>query len=159
MTEKFIDLRPFYMSAAFTNPVDRLHEMRLALGKAGVKMSDFDTLVGTGLSGALVIPALAHALSKEFLIIRKPKDVSHSGEMIGAGRLGEKWLFVDDFISTGTTLHRVKDAVDTIVKQHDSRNLNKFATTYIGSYEYRWRRFTPPSYYKTTTKTPLNGVV
>lgn len=67
---------------------------------------DFDTLVGTGLSGSLVVPPVAMALGKHFVIVRKPKDGSHhNGPMVGW--LGERWVFLDDFTSLGRTRTRV----------------------------------------------------
>lgn len=71
---------------------------------------DFDTMVGTGLSGALVIPVLAHALGKHWLIVRKDNDGSHSSVPV-EGALGERWVFVDDFIATGATARRVRSKV------------------------------------------------
>lgn len=75
-----------------------------------LKGVDFDTLVGTGFSGALVVPALAMWMDKDFLLVRKDHDDSHhSGRLVG--NLGERWIFVDDFISSGTTLERVESRI------------------------------------------------
>jgi orotate phosphoribosyltransferase-like protein len=68
--------------------------------------TDYDTLVGTGLSGTLVVPVLARELGKFWLIARKPNDGSHS--MYRAeGQLGARWVFVDDQIDSGETRDRV----------------------------------------------------
>lgn len=93
---------------------------------------EFDTLVGTGLSGAVVVPSLALALGKPFVIVRKPNDGSHhNGTMIG--NLGAKWVFVDDFVSSGATRRRVKDAIAVEAAKRDH------ITEYIGDYCYaRW---------------------
>lgn len=71
---------------------------------------DYDTMVGTGLSGALVVPGLARALGKYALIVRKPRDGSHACST-AEGKLGDRWVFVDDFISTGATQGRVLDKI------------------------------------------------
>lgn len=72
---------------------------------------DFDTLVGTGFSGAVVIPALALALGKNYVLIRKDNDDSHHGKGKLIGNLGKRWIFVDDFVSGGTTRNRVFEKI------------------------------------------------
>jgi orotate phosphoribosyltransferase len=67
----------------------------------------FDTLVGTGLSGGLIVPVLARELDKMFVLVRKDGDDSHHGGGKLLGRLGPRWLFVDDFCSSGFTRDRV----------------------------------------------------
>lgn len=90
-----------YMDNALFNLSDVIETAQDRL--AGV---DFDTMVGTGFSGGVVIPALALAMDKKFLLVRKEGDDSHhSGKLIG--QLGERWLFVDDFVSSGRTRSRV----------------------------------------------------
>lgn len=94
---------------------------------------DFDTLVGTGLSGALVVPTLAREMGKEFVIVRKEFDDSHhGGEVVGV--LGHRWVFVDDFVSSGDTRRRV---IDTMGR------LGKDFATYVGDYTYSTRRRGP----------------
>jgi len=67
---------------------------------------DTETLVGTGLSGALVVPRLAEALGMAWAIVRKPNDGTHSSYSV-EGELSGRWVFVDDLISSGETLRRV----------------------------------------------------
>jgi hypothetical protein len=78
------------------------------------KSITFDTLVCSGLSGLLIVPTLARELTVtlgkkvNLLIVRK------SGNTHGIpveGRLGNEWLFVDDFTGIGTTIERVYKAV------------------------------------------------
>lgn len=68
---------------------------------------DFDTIVGTGFSGSIVIPALALSMGKKFVLIRKEGDDSHHGGGRLVGQLGERWIFVDDFVDSGRTRRRV----------------------------------------------------
>ena len=72
---------------------------------------DFDTLVGTGLSSAVVIPALALRMGKRFVLIRKEGDDSHHGGGRLLGNLGSRWIFVDDFVSSGHTRNRVMQKI------------------------------------------------
>ncbi len=91
-----------YMDQALFSLSDVIETARERL--AGV---DFDTIVGTGFSGGIVIPALALAMDKKFVLIRKDGDDSHHGGGRLLGQLGERWIFVDDFISSGRTRTRV----------------------------------------------------
>jgi adenine/guanine phosphoribosyltransferase-like PRPP-binding protein len=102
---------------------------------------DYDTLVGTGFSGALVVPALALRLGKKFVLVRKANDGSHhSGRMIG--QLGKRWIFVDDFVSSGTTRKRVRRAV------HLSCEERGWSTDHVGDYLYAWSgQFRQTSWY------------
>ena len=85
-----------------------------------------DTLIGTGLSGALVVPTLARLMGKYWAIVRKPSDINHSGMPI-EGEVGRKWVFVDDFVETGQTLQLVKYAVGREVPE----------SHYEGTFEYQ----------------------
>lgn len=126
--------------------IDNVDEV-IATAQVELEGVDFDTIVGTGFSGALIVPMLAAAMGKHFVLVRKPKDGSHhSGPMIG--NLGERWIFVDDFVSSGETRDRVlgtiEDACDsygeTLVWDPENceyRNEVKgFDTTYVGDYLY-----------------------
>jgi len=81
-----------------------------------VKKHNIDTLVGIGLSGALVVPKLAEAVGANWLIIRKEGEITH-GTQMGVGVLGERWLFVDDFIATGKSFRMVYKQVNAIQDQ------------------------------------------
>lgn len=91
---------------------------------------EFDTLVGTGFSGGIVIPSLALAMGKKFVLIRKETDDSHHGCGRLVGSLGERWIFVDDFISSGATRRRV------IEKVRGASAIEGVATELIGQYMY-----------------------
>jgi len=72
---------------------------------------EFDTFVARGLSGILVAPLLARAMSRNFLIVRKPNEGSHSSCAI-EGTFGRKWIFLDDFIAGGATFRACREAVE-----------------------------------------------
>lgn len=94
---------------------------------------DFDTMIGTGLSGALTVPFLARAMGKHWAIVRKEKDVdNHSGNPI-EGSIGERWIFVDDLISSGETRRRVLSVVAQTFSD----------TKYVGDYLYQRHHFSP----------------
>lgn len=74
---------------------------------------DFDTFVGTGVSGIIGASVLASALNKNLLIVRKPGEASHSFEKV-EGRLGLRWVFVDDLIASGETYMRVRSEIEVL---------------------------------------------
>lgn len=71
----------------------------------------FDTFVATGLSGLMIAPVVAEMLGKNLLAVRKPRESIHSNNRL-QGTLGERWVFLDDFIGGGATFERVWDAVN-----------------------------------------------
>lgn len=71
---------------------------------------EIDTLVGTGVSGALVVPYIGRVLDVHWALIRKPTEGSHS-DLLVEGTIGECWVLVDDLIDTGATLKRVEEAI------------------------------------------------
>lgn len=91
---------------------------------------DFDTLVGTGFSGGLVIPSLALAMGKKFVLIRKESDDSHHGGGRLLGQLGQKWIFVDDFVSSGYTRNRV------VSKINEALSIQGGSSEFVGQYMY-----------------------
>ena len=102
--------------------------------KKGLDVVEFDTIVGTGFSGGIVIPALALSMGKNFVLIRKEDDDSHHGGGRLVGQLGTAWIFVDDFVSSGKTRTRVV------------RKINEAAVgrpvTFVGQYMYASFQFT-----------------
>lgn len=94
---------------------------------------DFDTLIGTGFSGSVVIPALALAMGKNFVLIRKESDDSHHGKGRLLGRLGERCIFVDDFVSSGKTRKRVIHKLREVVEEEWG---GKIDSALIGQYMY-----------------------
>ena len=109
--------------------------------KRELRELEFDVIIGTGFSGSVVIPALAMALKKPWCLVRKESDDSHHGGGRLVGNLGERWLFVDDFVSSGHTLKRVWQKVNQAAALHD-RDI-EFVGAWL--YTYDWRDgFRPP---------------
>lgn len=135
-----------YFDAAIDDQDGLIEEAREIL--EGV---EFDTLVATGLSGTCVAPMLARELEVNFLIVRKPDDLSTHSSSRGVGHIGRRWVFLDDFISSGATRARVLDQVKQLLVENRgwewSEALGKhveqpvWETTYVGTYEYARYRF------------------
>lgn len=121
----------FYFDEAFDQ--DRLIE-RAREDLSGVEC--FDTFVGTGLSGSLVVPVLAHEFGKDFAIVRKGREGSHSYNMV-EGKLGHRWVFVDDFVSTGKTAQMVDERIK------EAAGNRKWETKRVGSYLYAREGWVP----------------
>jgi adenine/guanine phosphoribosyltransferase-like PRPP-binding protein len=111
--------RDTYLSDAFGDPRELIDTARYFT--SGV---EFDTIVGRGLSGALVVPMLARALDTYWAIVRK-EDGSHSHYDV-EGAIGRRWLFVDDFICSGRTRDIVRAKVEAQV----------WNSVYVGTYCY-----------------------
>lgn len=92
---------------------------------------DFDTIVGTGFSGGIVIPALALSMDKKFVLIRKEGDDSHHGGGRLVGQLGRRWIFVDDFVSSGRTRSRVMGKISDALADRGEN------ATFVGQYLYQ----------------------
>jgi len=120
-----IKLRTYYMDRAVFNLAEVIET-----AKDRLKDVDFDTIVGTGFSGGIVIPSLALALGKNFVLIRKETDDSHHGRGRLLGEMGDRWIFVDDFVSSGRTRQRV------IEKIHQAGHEFDHFPTLVGQYMY-----------------------
>ncbi|SRR5258706_5006043 len=117
-----------YFGRAFGDIEDIAHEMGNVL-----KGIEYDTMVGTGLSGTLVVPTLARTFGKHWAIVRKEKS-PHASGMI-EGDIGQSWLFVDDFISSGATFQRVQDVIKGL-KVWEQYDYHSFETKCVGAYCY-----------------------
>lgn len=126
--------RTGYMDDALFNLQGVIEEARAALVNV-----DFDTLVGTGFSGGVVVPALAMAMGKKFLLVRKDNDDSHhSGRLLG--ELGSRWIFVDDLISSGRTRERTLEKISDYARDGD------LTTECVGTYLYVKRPYMNSGY-------------
>lgn len=129
---------PIYMHQAFDKDLTKLIKK---FDKVTIHLN-YDTIVGTGLSGALVVPAIGRALGVKWAIVRKPTENSHdqlfNSKAQYVGEIGHNWIFVDDFIATGETLHRVKDTIGEEAYEADER------PHYVGTYMYEDDHFILP---------------
>lgn len=126
---------------AHSSPETLIREADRVLG--GV---DFDTLVGVGFSGALVLPMLSLGLRKHMLLIRKPGDSHRYHDDVGAeGNLGNRWLFVDDGMVTGGTLEHARHEVARLARQ--AGQATQFAGAYLYGHDHSWPWPDDPAHY------------
>lgn len=101
---------------------------------------DFDTIVGSGYSGALALGVIARSLKVNMVIVRKDADRNHShcGGVLVEGTLGKKWLFVDDFVSSGATFVRVHETLTEALRKRARCSVSgeMWKTECIGAFSY-----------------------
>ena len=91
------------------------------------RLDEFDIIAVQGASGMSIGFPLALAVAKDIVVVRKPGEDNHCGkeEITGTSVEGQRVLFVDDFISGGSTRQRVRNAVErhkgTVVAEYTSR--------------------------------------
>lgn len=92
--------------------MDVIHDEGELLSRAQESLQgvEFDTFVGTGISGTVAALRLSRMMDKRYLLVRKPNDGTHSSKS-AEGTLGKRWVFVDDLIASGRTLVRVWNKV------------------------------------------------
>lgn len=79
----------------------------------------FELIAFRGMSGALVGPMVAARLNKEFLMVRKRKDNSHSSfDVEGTVPVtSQRYIIVDDFICSGRTVRTVIDKISEVLPE------------------------------------------
>jgi orotate phosphoribosyltransferase len=98
----------------------------------------FDTMVGMGLSGSIFAARTAPAMSKSFAIVRKDDDKSTHSHDIVEGRIGSRWIFVDDFIDTGATF---RDVYRKVTQELEALGMR---SEFVGALVYDNPRFYTP---------------
>lgn len=129
-----------YMEAAFKSPEEIFADAYDCLAD-----QDFDTIVGTGVSGDLIVPVLAREIGCLFAIVRKRPADSHTHSEL-EGNIGERWVFVDDLIDSGATLDKVKKSVKHVCRATENwdDSINPaHPTEFVGTYLYHRREWYP----------------
>lgn len=109
MTSHQPNYKIFYLDCAL-RPDELRNNIEQAahdLKKQGYK---FDAIAFRGMSGALLAAPLALALDKTMILVRKGED-SHSMYKIEGDIGAQKYLIVDDFIGTGTTVRTIIEEI------------------------------------------------
>lgn len=96
--------------------------------KATLKHIDFDTMVGIGFSGVLAVAKLSAPLGKHGLYLRKSAESCHAYTH-EEGTIGDKWIMVDDQISSGSTFKVVYERVKALLTLRDHKS--KFVGVYL----------------------------
>lgn len=81
---------------------------RLAASCMRTISAPYDTIAFSGMSGAMIGPILAMRLGKEMVLVRKPKDDTHSSHKVEGYPDVTNYIIVDDFTCTGDTAERIQ---------------------------------------------------
>lgn len=104
-------LPPICQSAYLWNaltPENRRQVIAAAVRVLRPHAAEFDAIVFRGMSGALIAPSVADRLKKNLVMVRKPEDGSHHSCFTVEGVASERYVIVDDFISTGNTIDQIR---------------------------------------------------
>jgi adenine/guanine phosphoribosyltransferase-like PRPP-binding protein len=85
--------------------------------KVALLADDFDCIAVSGMSGVIVGVPVALALKVPCVIVRKQSDMDDShapSSILNQDNIGERILFLDDFIGCGGTRARVVDRVQSV---------------------------------------------
>lgn len=98
------------MRAAFDS--DQRNEVKSNAKKILKQLDSLDdtSLVGTGMSGAMMLAVIADNCSCSCTLVRKNKD-SHSGMLIEGEMTFDKYIIVDDIIDSGATVMRIQNEI------------------------------------------------
>lgn len=73
-------------------------------------LHEFDAIAVSGYSSAMIAPALAMAINKNIVLVRKPSEHRNSGYAV-EGVHNQRVLFVDDLVASGSTFGRVQQGL------------------------------------------------
>lgn len=123
----------------YHNGTDDLHGIEEAIRATVADLrpycKEFDSIIVSGMSGVVVGITVGLRLRKPVVIARKESDACHArrGSLINRIKLGTRALFLDDFISEGTTL------------EHCRRKVEECGAKLVASYEYKYYRYARPA--------------
>src|ERR1039458_1948602 len=78
-----------------------------AIADIGPRLHEWDSIVVRGVSGIVVGAPVALALDKPLVIVRKPDEPHHACDhkmIVNYLAMGQRCLFLDDFVDSGRTL-------------------------------------------------------
>lgn len=86
------------------------HKLKANVTKAAHDLKkqgfDFESIAFRGMSGAVLASPIALALDKTLILVRKGEN-THSQYAVEGDLSGQKYIIVDDFISTGETVRTI----------------------------------------------------
>lgn len=141
-------VRTDYLSSIY-NPTLFGHTSRKAmnLAKVALEKEKFDSIAFTGNSGAAIAYILAAELGVSLICLRKKTDNSHfvqCGGLVEGYLKAKRYLFVDDFITSGGTFRRLVSTLKAQIPEAQCVGLllydSSFRTDYLGIPAYTFSR-------------------
>jgi len=124
-----------YLNSEYLDNLVQVHNLRTSVSDAVdiLDTEDFDTFAFRGISGALITPTLALMMDKTLCAVRKPKtdENSHGFFNVEGNRAAQRFIIVDDFISSGATVYAILKEMATFAP----------SAVCIGFYSVRDKRF------------------
>jgi hypoxanthine phosphoribosyltransferase len=129
MSSHFLDLTAnSYSKAAYGSVSQLIANAEMQLDGQDIQ---FDSMVGIGNSGLLVLPILARHFCVPFFALRKPGQISHNSKQPeGDGVIGHNWILIDDVKVLGNTINYAVKTIGKLARQHN------FIACYRGTYLY-----------------------
>jgi hypothetical protein len=105
-----------YFSGVYDDP-----DQIIASFEPHLEDREVDTLVGTGLSGGIIVPMMARHYGLEYMIVRKDGTGTHDPSLV-YGKMGQHYVIVDDFVASGSTIRRIQRSLHlSIPEDHEYR--------------------------------------
>lgn len=133
---RFVALCPIYRKGQTVSIYSNMTEtgdleeiVSKAVDRLSTMSDKFDIIAVTGISGLMVGSPVSLALRKKLVVIRKNGENAHTSRHPGLSdpdTIGHRWIFLDDFVSSGESRRRVRDAI----------NRTHLTWSYIGTYSY-----------------------
>lgn len=105
-----IDLRCALWLRSMVDPAERRRAVERTRHRL-CELPPFDAIAFTGLSGSVIAGAVGLAMDKYLYCVRKDGENRHSGYQCEGPGTGLRYVIIDDFISTGSTLRRIRNMV------------------------------------------------
>ncbi len=77
----------------------------------------FDAIAFTGTSGAALAYPLSYTLKIPLICVRKSTRDNHFGSKVEGCYSVDKYIIVDDFIDTGSTIEKIQKAIKEEIKE------------------------------------------
>jgi hypoxanthine phosphoribosyltransferase len=134
---------------------------KVARAVAILRHKQFDAIAIRGNSGAIIGGAIATALNKPIILVRKDKwkEESHHSMMHVEGPLNwsplARYVIVDDFVSSGATFRKIQDAIAGRAECVGAYLYRDEEFTAIADFEPRWKvEYDKPAAAPVTTEPP-----
>ena len=95
------------------------------------------------MSGAFVGPIMSVRMGKNMILVRKEKDDTHSSYGVEGYKKAQRYVIVDDFISSGLTKDTIIDEISRFAAQAECIGLLEVARIDTGLLKLRESRKSP----------------
>lgn len=122
----------------------------------------FDSIAFSGYSGCAMAYPVGMLTGIPLICVRKDKENSHAATLVEGGkdRDHQKYLIIDDFVSSGTTIKRIMDEISK--RDESQRQVMQRKCKCVGVLLYTWTKETAETYntdwLKNKLEVPLFGV-